>query len=214
VVNGKMITCPKFVQVNGSLEPGSYEIQEGDMIETRNFYTVGQVAEFMDVEVDMDRDIFVNNREADFDTLVYENFSIEWTVLSFGVADEPYKAPQMHLPKGVENLSGETITEEDVTTYESIDEYEDDVYEEDAQTEAEQEVSTPVGNEITVFVNGEPVPLSGKTEYIFVDIFDRITFDLQAGRGRAIATVLNGRDAQFTEKLSHGDKIDLYWKEN
>ncbi|MGN1154588.1 MAG: cell division protein FtsA, partial [Agathobacter sp.] len=90
IVNGKMVTCPKFVQVNGSLEPGSYQIQEGDMIETRNFYTVGQVAEFMDVEIDTDKEILVNNREADFDTLVYENFSIEWTVLSFGVAEEPY----------------------------------------------------------------------------------------------------------------------------
>jgi len=107
VVNNRMVTCPKFVQVNGSLEPGSYEIQEGDQIETRNFYTVGQVAEFMDVEIDMDREILVNNRPADLDTLVYENFSIEWTVLSFGVADEPYeqKAPSMNLPEGVENLS-------------------------------------------------------------------------------------------------------------
>ena len=192
------------------------------MIETRNFYTVGQVAEFMDVEVDLDHDILVNNREADFDTLVYENFSIEWTVLSFGVADEPYKASQMHLPKGVENLSGETITEEDATTYEAVEEYEEDAYAYENASETTvadtntpaQEPVIPAGNEITVFVNGEPVPLSGKTDYIFVDIFDRITFDLQAGRGRAIATILNGRDAQFTERLSHGDKIELYWKEN
>lgn len=45
-----------------SLEPGSYEIQEGDVIETRSFYTVGQLAEFMDVEIDPDREILVNNR--------------------------------------------------------------------------------------------------------------------------------------------------------
>ena len=87
-VNGKMIVCPKFVQVNGSLEPASYEIKEGDAIETRNYYTVGQVAEFMDVEVDHDHDILVNNRVGDFDTLVYDNFTIDWTVLSFGVAPE------------------------------------------------------------------------------------------------------------------------------
>lgn len=41
-VNGQMITCPKFVEVNGSLEPGSYEIKEGDVIETRNFYKIGR----------------------------------------------------------------------------------------------------------------------------------------------------------------------------
>ena len=67
---------------------------------------------------------------------------------------------------------------------------------------------------IVVTVNGEAVELSGKESYIFVDIFDRITFDLQAGRGRAIATLINGREAQFSEELHDGDKIELYWKEN
>ena len=181
VVNGKMITCPKFVQVNGNLEPSSYEIKDGDVIETRNFYTVRQVAEFMDVEVDMDRDILVNNRVADFDTLVYENFSIEWTVLSFGVAEEE-TVPEKNIQ--------ETAKEEPVV------------------------VKKEDGSQIIVFVNGEPVPMTGKNEYIFVDIFDRITFDLSAGGGRAIATLINGKDAAFSEKLKDGDRVDLYWKEN
>ena len=197
VVNGKMVTCPKFVQVNGSLEPGSYEIQEGDVIETRNFYTVGQVAEFMDVEVDMDKEILVNNRDADFDTLVYENFSIEWTVLSFGVAEET-PAEDKEFSNGVQEESG----------YEETDA--SSAYSEEAPVEE----PAPADTGIVVFVNGEPVPLTGKSEYIFVDIFDRITFDLNAGRGRAIATMINGREAQFTEVLSHGDKVELYWKEN
>lgn len=208
VVNGKMVTCPKFVQVNGSLEPGSYEIQEGDQIETRNFYTVGQVAEFMDVEVDLEKDIFVNNREADFDTLVYENFSIEWTVLSFGVADEPEKQAYKPVPEQI--VSGESYT-----AYEAVEEEvvgDATVVDAASPTETVTE-ATPTGIEIIVFVNGEPVPMTGKDEYIFVDIFDRITFDLNAGKGRAIATILNGRDALFTEKLHHGDKVELYWKE-
>lgn len=208
VVNGKMVTCPKFVQVNGSLEPGSYEIQEGDQIETRNFYTVGQVAEFMDVEVDLEKDIFVNNREADFDTLVYENFSIEWTVLSFGVADEPEKQAYKPVPEQI--VSGESYT-----AYETVEEEvvgDATVVDAASPTETVTE-ATPTGIEIIVFVNGEPVPMTGKDEYIFVDIFDRITFDLNAGKGRAIATILNGRDALFTEKLHHGDKVELYWKE-
>ena len=40
IVNGHEVTCPKFVQVNGSLEPETYHIKEGDAIEMRNFYTV------------------------------------------------------------------------------------------------------------------------------------------------------------------------------
>ena len=83
-VCGKHIRCPKFMEVNGSLEPGSYEIQEGDAIETRSFYTVGQLAEFMDVEIDPDREILVNNRPATMDSLIYANFSIDWTVFWCG----------------------------------------------------------------------------------------------------------------------------------
>ena len=218
MVNGKTIHCPKFVQVNGRLEPGSYEIQDGDVIETRNYYTVGQVAEFMDVEIDMDKDIMVNNREADFETMVYENFSIEWTVLSFGVADEPYerKAPSINLPEGVVNLSAEGEEESYSADEYSYTEYDDSAVEEEEEPqteEPEEEAPQSAGTTITVFVNGEPVPMTGKDEYIYVDIFDRITFDLTAGQGRAIATLINGREAQFTEKLYHGDKVELYWKE-
>lgn len=191
-VNGKMIVCPKFVQVNGSLEPASYEIKEGDEIETRNYYTVGQVAEFMDVEVDHDHDILVNNRVGDFDTLVYDNFTIDWTVLSFGVA-----------PESENRYNATEGTAEEVS---------DDTAEK--QEEAAPESVTDTQNNIVVTVNGEAVEMMGKETYIFVDIFDRITFDLTAGKGRAIATLINGEEAEFSQPLHDGDRIDLYWKEN
>lgn len=191
-VNGKMIVCPKFVQVNGSLEPASYEIKEGDEIETRNYYTVGQVAEFMDVEVDHNHDILVNNRVGDFDTLVYDNFTIDWTVLSFGVA-----------PESENRYNATEGTAEEVS---------DDTAEK--QEEAAPESVTDTQNNIVVTVNGEAVEMMGKESYIFVDIFDRITFDLTAGKGRAIATLINGEEAEFSQPLHDGDRIDLYWKEN
>ena len=147
-VNGKMIVCPKFVQVNGSLEPASYEIKEGDEIETRNYYTVGQVAEFMDVEVDHDHDILVNNRVGDFDTLVYDNFTIDWTVLSFGVA-----------PESENRYNATEGTAEEVS---------DDTAEK--QEEAAPESVTDTQNNIVVTVNGEAVEMMGKESYIFVDI--------------------------------------------
>lgn len=195
IVNGKVIVCPKFVQVNGSLEPASYEIKEGDEIETRNYYTVGQVAEFMDVEVDHDHDILVNNRVADFETLVYDNFSIDWTVLSFGVAPES------------ENRYNATVGEETPVSGGATDD-------QAATMQQEQPESTDNQTDIVVTVNGEAVELMGKESYIFVDIFDRITFDLTAGRGRAIATLINGEEAEFSQPLHDGDRIDLYWKEN
>jgi hypothetical protein len=189
------------------------------------------VAEFMDVEVDMDFDILVNNREADFGTLVYENFSIEWTVLSFGVADEPYEKKVMHLPEGVANLSNENANvteyepEEQTSASETPASSEPETYAQEGDIEAVKEAAAqlfgtketvgpakPEG--ITVHVNGEPIFLTGKKDYIFVDVFDRISFDLTSGGGRSIATLVNGKDAAFSEKLKDGDQIDLYWKEN
>ena len=200
IVNNQPVTCPKFVEVNGSLEPASYEIKEGDVIETRNYYTVSQVIEFMDVEIDEDREILVNNKPADMDTLVYDNVSIEWTVLSFGVAPD--------------DVNSYNATEEAVT--ENGTDYENRSEEDEAVGNAQEasDVSETVDNRCIVTVNGETVELMGKESYIFVDIFDRITFDLNASRGRAIATMVNGMDAEFSQELHDGDRIELYWKEN
>lgn len=192
ITNGKTVVCPKFVEVNGQLEPGSYEIKEGDVIETRNYYTVRQVAEFMDVEVDTDHEILVNNRLADFDTLVYENFTIDWTVLSFGVAPEP------------ENRYNATIS--DTSSEVSAEDESQETKEEEAPKETE--------GSVTVMVNGESVTMTGKQNYIFVDVFDWYSFDLSAGKGRAIATLVNGKEAEFSQPLANGDNIELYWKEN
>ena len=192
IINGKNVVCPKFVEVNGQLEPGSYEIKEGDVIEARNYYTVRQVAEFMDVEVDTDHEVLVNNRLADFDTLVYENFTIDWTVLSFGVAPEP------------ENRYNATIsdTSSEVSS------------EDESPEEKEEEAPEKPEGSVTVMVNGESVTMTGKQNYIFVDVFDWYSFDLSAGKGRAIATLVKGKEAEFSQPLANGDNIELYWKEN
>lgn len=65
-----------------------------------------------------------------------------------------------------------------------------------------------------IVVNGETIVMKNKKEYIFVDIFDYILFDLSQARGRMLVTQVNGEDAQYTQLLHTGDKIDIYWKEN
>ncbi|WP_075679406.1 cell division FtsA domain-containing protein [Roseburia sp. 831b] len=267
-VNDKKIRCPKFVEVNGSLEPPNYQIQENDVIETRSFYTVGQVAEFMDVELDPDKEIFVNNRLADKNTLVYENFTIEWSVLSFASASatgkkieyveddkEDVAIPFSESIRSYEqNLEQEQSTErgwneeENLSQEQSESKEQDFAQEENRNTEngvanpndfaeettqvqqecedapedtfkAEEttnvvEDKTPQGAKLSVWINNEPFEMSGKKEYIFVDIFNFYPFDLTASRGRAIVTKINGQNAQFAEPLNEGDRIEIYWKEN
>ena len=244
VINGRKVSCPRFVQVNGRLEPEDYSIRENDVIETRNYYTVRQIAQFMDLVIDTDQMIFVNNEEADLDTLVYENFSVEWKTDEYGVARidnnnyndtqesdsddasvlaEQYanstesdntvtRTSEQMMNQVLDELHDEFAKEAEASAVPENELPENELPKNDIQEEIHEEDSSE--NTVTVIVNGEPVELSGKDTYIFVDIFTHISFDLQAGKGRAIATVINGRDAQFSEELHEGDKIELYWKEN
>ena len=111
-------------------------------------------------------------------------------------------------------MNSYNATEEAVT--ENGTDYENRSEEDEAVGNAQEasDVSETVDNRCIVTVNGETVELMGKESYIFVDIFDRITFDLNASRGRAIATMVNGMDAEFSQELHDGDRIELYWKEN
>lgn len=206
IVNGRIVRCPKFLEVNGSFEMPSYQIQSGDKIETRGFYTVGQVAEFMDVEVDWEHEVMVNNRTATPDTLIYENFTLDWTVLSFGAA----AVPMEELPEAdMETIRGGEV-QESVKTEADEEVSAEDI--DDAFAEGTTEHTLPEENEIVVIINGQPVRLTGKSSYIFVDIFDFYEFDLKASAGRAIITLLNGSNAQFSAVLSDGDEIELGWK--
>lgn len=204
VVNGRNVTCPKFVEVNGSLEPPTYEIQEGDRIETRNFYTVEQLRQFMDVEIDTEREILVNNVSETLETLVYENFSVNWTVLSGNSPMATYGAEEAY-----ENAMSEESENDDAEADNDLQTGDD--------AEAKDNIkATVIGlgdrvMDLVVYINGKPVTLSGKSSYIFVDIFEFFEFDLSDSRGRAIVTKVNGADASHTQVLQAGDEIEVYW---
>lgn len=66
------------------------------------------------------------------------------------------------------------------------------------------------GTAIHVTVNGQPVRLTGKPSYVFVDIFDKIDFDLSKPQG-AITCLTNGRKADYMMPLAEGDQLDVFW---
>uniref|UniRef100_UPI0040385317 cell division FtsA domain-containing protein n=1 Tax=Roseburia inulinivorans TaxID=360807 RepID=UPI0040385317 len=228
IVNGRKIVCPRFVEVNGKLEPASYLIKEGYYIETSAYFTVEQIAEFMDVEIDTEKEIIVNNRVVDLNYFVYENFNIEWTILSF----------RTHVSDTIEEMAAEGIEEtadtaeapeENVSDSGTAGETEDSVPADDASVTTDEETQTaeesPADNEtseeakekethsVEVIINGTPVTLTGRESYMFVDLFEFYEFDLSASAGRAIITKLNGQNAQYTAELKDGDVIELAWKE-
>lgn len=64
-----------------------------------------------------------------------------------------------------------------------------------------------------VVVNDEVVEMTGKADYIYVDVFQFIQFDLSRPQGTAVETLINGRKAQYTEPLSNGDRLEIFWKD-
>ncbi len=283
-VNDKKIDLPKFASVNGTLQSGYYGIQENDSIEILSYYTVRQIAEFMDVIINQDMNIYVNNKLADMDTKVYENFSVVWTMEELQLSDrdkyendktdadseqsqehsdyqtedeDAYRSDDQTEDEDAYRSDDQTEDEdayrsddqtEDEDAYRSDDQTEDEdahrsdgqtendsfreeedaeseydenndaetdeqeraPYESNPKTEAQNAVQT--GISIHVTVNQKPVSLSGKSEYVFVDVFQYIEFDLSKPQGSGIVTKLNGRDAQYMENIHNGDIIEIYWK--
>jgi cell division protein FtsA len=66
-------------------------------------------------------------------------------------------------------------------------------------------------NTVDVLVNKKHIILTGKKEYVFVDIFNSIDFDLTTLRGNALNLILNGSKAAYTDKLKDGDEIEVFW---
>ncbi len=250
-VNDKKVDLPKFACVNGNLQSGYYSIQENDNIEILNYYTVRQIAEFMDVIINQEMNIYVNNKLADMDTKVYENFSVIWTMEVLQLSDkEKYdqdvsyadlpeddgtyvKREREEMPVGVtfgdeptaqqiepetEELqeSGEAVTQGNVSDGSQDGQSTDTALTEQEQAasagEVQTETKTGIPLSIRVTVNGQEIQMSGKSEYVFVDVFQYIDFDLSRPKGSGIVTNLNGREAQYMESIHSGDVIEIYWK--
>ncbi|MBA8983440.1 hypothetical protein DFR98_003231 [Clostridium saccharobutylicum] len=52
--------------------------------------------------------------------------------------------------------------------------------------------------------------LSGKSQYVIVDVFNYIDFDLTIPKG-IINLILNGEKASYTANIKDGDKIEVFW---
>jgi len=204
IVNEQKVELPKYALVNGELQSIYYDIQENDEVELANYYTIKQVAEFMDVILEPDFKIYVNNKNADESTPVYENFSIIWSLKELELSDVTEDARVFAEAESAAD-SFEDFKKDKVGAEERIEQAEKVGYSE-TPTELKPGISS-----LSVIVNGRNVLLTGKSAYVFVDVFEFIDFDLTSAKGRQIVTEINGRTAQFMEPLNSGDVIRICW---
>ncbi len=188
IVNGTKINLPKTALVNGKLENEFYLIREEDEITVQNSYTVREIADFMDVP--LGGGILVNDTPAKPETRIYENFTLYWNA----EMDETEE-----LPEAEETTEAGSGTQEEST-------------EGEGGSTAPEAGNTGGNKKVTVIVNRIPVTLTGKVNYVFVDAFSFIEFDLSKPAGRNIVTRLNGRNAEYMEPLKEGDVLEIYWE--
>ncbi|MDE7415019.1 MAG: cell division protein FtsA [Lachnospiraceae bacterium] len=129
------------------------------------------------------------------------------------VKEEPVREPEGNVD---ENKHSERTHEDSrqEKAHSSVKTERKEKHEEKKIAAAKEKEETPVdsGKKIIVIVNQKPVVMRGKQNYMFVDIFDYIDFDTSRMQGSGIATLVNGKDAQYTQELYNGDKIEVYWK--
>ena len=208
IVNDKKVICPRFAYVNGELKSEFYDIQSKDSIQMESYYTVEQLFTFLDYDISM-CDVYVNNDLADNDTLVYENFNIKTVDIN-----ESRSGAYGNISDFTENDSDNSDTSDqspsDVSDSSSNNgKASDEGSGNDLQNEEMSETKAPV--DIVVLINGTPVTLKGKSEYILVDLFQFYEFDLSKPQGNVVLN-LNGETGEYTAPLKDGDVIDLYWE--
>ena len=217
-VNGNKITLPKTAMVNGKQENEFYQIQEGDVITVQNSYTVAQVAEFLDVP--LGGDIRVNDAPAKEDTKVYENFSVSWDmnvargIWSGDAAESGMTYADLPEDDGAESEYSVSENEDANSAANGADADSANNENGAAQNVGANAAQSATGREVKVMANGRFITLSGKDNYVFVDIFDHIDFDLKESNGRGITTLLNSKTADYMESLKDGDVIEIYWNES
>jgi len=276
IVNEKTISLPQFAEVNGELQSEFYSIQDGDEIKMLNYYSIKQITEFMDVILNKEYNIYVNNKVADLDTKVYDNFNVIWTMEKLSLSDVPDGQTEgedidfsKYLSTTVETtVDGEVVDEEAVdrdvdedykveATNSAVEERKQENKQDNKHDSTEESVNgsntdsvmgTNVGSnadtsadsdisadaqenlnantnegasdnanadvikDMTVFVNDKEILLKGKKEYILVDVFDYIEFNLAKPEGKSVATKVNGQNALYAQTLNPLDRVQIYWE--
>lgn len=195
VIDGKALSIPRPVTVNGNFVTGDYEIMDDDIVVIEDYCSREQILKALDLS--LDTRLVVNNVLSDDTTKIYENFDI-----------------RLPLDGDYSSYSESSALNAEAQDYKTEEKSEESSTPEKSSIESSKEENKPVTNtSVSVVVNGKTVTLSGKAGYVFVDVFDYIDFDLSKPQGSGVVTKHNGHDAVYMDPISNGDVLEIYWKE-
>lgn len=232
------ISKSAIIRINGSLGSMESEIKENDKIKIEfaqngedaaplikdYIKNVDSVGFYLDAEIKNIEPIFlVNDKKTDLDYKIEEHDEIN-TIIPKTIGD--YKkyinndlnleffVAQKKLNDDYVISEGDNIRTAVKARQEEKSTIENSTLDKDRKSISNSQdlkVAATFKNEIEVSVNENLVKLKGKKEYIFVDVFNYIDFDLTKIKGLIVLT-LNGEKAGYSDKLKNDDVIEVKWE--
>ena len=181
VFNGTKVSSARLVLANGELVSEFYQLRDGDRIEVLDYCTLRQLLELMDI-INYSN-LTVNNMPADMDTKVYDNFTIQCDMEVWG--------------NGADGMAGESQNSEDGVDGDA----------------GEPHAQGMMGDsrDISITVNGNPVVLKNKENYILVDVLDFYPVDTSVAHGDHLEIEVDGQPCDFTHPVRPGASVRIEW---
>lgn len=189
-VDDNIINLEPIFLINEEKVSLDSEIHEGDEVQTIYPETLLHYIKYFDK--DLNKEYYLNDKKLNDDYIINEGDRI-YTYRETSKSAEEYTID-----------SKEEVTESNIKLEET----------EEAKVEKEKKEETSVGtvsNDIVVVINDNPVKLTGKDKYKFVDIFDFFEFNLTIPKGNLVLK-LNGNNAGFFDELHDKDFIEVRWE--
>lgn len=194
-LNGEYITLSPNATINGEACNFNTFIKDNDNIFIHEIITLQDLVEEFEIDIE-DKEVLVNGVNRSLDYQLQSDDYIEYHNL--------FSEMESNVIQNKNIISdGMFETQDSINGISNIDE-----------TNIIDKSNVEDSNrEFYVIVNGEKVVLKEYKSYIFVDIFSYINFDLSTPKGNIILK-LNGKPANFTDKIHRGDEIEIYWEKS
>lgn len=183
-LDGKVKNIEPIFLVNDSKTHVDYKIAENDQISTIVPRTLGEYRRYIDNNLNLT--FYIEEKNLNDNYIISEGDNIHTSIKA---REEVKNIIQDVTPRDKVSISNESRIDK----------------------EALKTTKTLESSEIEVIVNEKPVTLKGKKQYIFVDIFNHIDFDLTKVKG-LIVLRLNGENTGYNHNLKSGDVIEVKWQ--
>lgn len=222
-LNGNAIDISTLIFINGRQADRETRIKDGDVVQITQMSTLGELLGAAGFDRSTYK-IVVNGKDEDDDYILADKDMVECSELhpvakvSFVTADLDLSVFDSNegerKPSSLFTVDGRYQVENEEKPAEPPAEASCGV----AAKERNLTDTTGKNNsgrehpDVVISVNGRTVILDDdRSQYIFVDIFNHIDFDLTKPQG-TIVLKLNGQQAAFTDVIRPGDTVEIYWK--